>query len=642
MMNYIFSACAVALSVFCLVYTTKNKVNRRSQRFVFNLLLLNLCVATSFDIAGNFIQRQAPLSTEFYYLRIVCSYIFFMIHNTLSCGYTLYLINVNGIGIGRKKFFYFLLLLPMIVAETLIVTNPFTEALFYFDRAGVYHRGDYMVMLYLTSFIYLFISFYYMIKYRKALSHGENIMLLYFFTLTILGIGIQALYFKLQVEAFCEMLAMLAVMLTLEDEDRDIDTASGAYNRGAFISENRRLIQTGHEYSVISLNFMNLRFFFRMLHYEEQSDLLHMIASWLGSCAPGLSVYRLSDTNFTLIYLNRDHESLEELADKIKDRLNSGWMYKKAQLDFNVLMRIARVPADVTDPELMTELADESDHIEKSGVSVQRGSDLYFLARRVQVEAALRDAINNNRFEVYYQPIWLAGTGKIYSAEALLRLTDPELGFLPPDEIIPIAERNGLIGEIGRIVFDNVCRFVGSEEYKSLGLKYVEVNLSIYQLILANTKEQFEKSMKQYNVTSDQINLEITETASLSAASTVSASINELKNAGFRFSLDDYGTGYSNLTYVIDMDFLNIKSDKGLLWASDNDVNSRHLLMDSIRMMRRLGMNVIQEGVETSEQLDLVLDAGANLIQGYYFSKPLREKEFVDFVRKFNEHPKRF
>ena len=148
--------------------------------------------------------------------------------------------------------------------------------------------------------------------------------------------------------------------------------------------------------------------------------------------------------------------------------------------------------------------------------------------------------------------------------------------------------------------------------------------------------------MKQYNVTSDQINLEITETASLSAASTVSASINELKNAGFRFSLDDYGTGYSNLTYVIDMDFLNIKSDKGLLWASDNDVNSRHLLMDSIRMMRRLGMNVIQEGVETSEQLDLVLDAGANLIQGYYFSKPLMEKEFVDFVRKFNEHPKRF
>ena len=111
--------------------------------------------------------------------------------------------------------------------------------------------------------------------------------------------------------------------------------------------------------------------------------------------------------------------------------------------------------------------------------------------------------------------------------------------------------------------------------------------------------------------------------------------INEMKNAGFTFSLDDYGTGYSNLTYIISMDFLNIKSDKGLLWDADKNRNSRMLLGDTIRMLRRLGVNVIQEGVETKYQLDFVLEAGANLIQGFYFSQPLRPDAFIDYVERF-------
>jgi len=141
--------------------------------------------------------------------------------------------------------------------------------------------------------------------------------------------------------------------------------------------------------------------------------------------------------------------------------------------------------------------------------------------------------------------------------------------------------------------------------------------------------------MEKYRIDPEQINLEITETASSSVAFSPVGAVKELKEDGFTFSLDDYGTGYSNLTYIIGMDFKNIKSDKNLLWDSMKNENSRMLLGDTIRMLRRLGVNVIQEGVETKEQLDFVLDAGANYIQGFYFSKPLNQDAFVDYVERF-------
>ncbi len=641
MMNSVFYLCAFILSVSCLFYTHKRRVFQKAQSYIYMYILANVGITSLADLIGNHLYSQGIRTDSQLFLRVACMYVYFIFHITLASAYTVYIMHVNGVGIGRSIRFYLLFLSPMIIGEALIFTNPFHHKIFLFDASGTYSRGELTVVLYILATFYVLVSIYFMIRYKKALSKTDYITLWYFFGLSILGLVIQAIYINMQIEGFAESIAMLGIMLTIEAEDKDIDSASAAYNRGAFVSENIRLIHAGHKYAVISLNLTNYRFFSRMLHYDEQGDLLHMMCIWLKKLDKNIFVYRLSDSNFSLIYLYKENDQLEETISKIKARFTDGWIYKNAELDFNLQIRVALVPEEVHDPELLLELADDSGHIEKAGVSIQRGKDLYFLARRVQVEEALRRAITENRFQIFYQPIWLAGTGKIYSAEALLRLKDPELGFLPPDEIIPIAERNGLIGEIGRIVFESVCRFMETKEFKDLKLKYIEVNLSIYQLILSNTKEQFEKSMSDHGIKPDQINLEITESASLSAASTVAASIEELKKAGFHFSLDDYGTGYSNLTNIVNMDFLNIKSDKGLLWASDNDSNSKKLLMDSIRMMRRLGMNVIQEGVETKEQLDLVLDAGANLIQGYYFSKPLAEADFIRFVNKFNSEDHR-
>lgn len=607
----------------------------RPQSRVFLLILLFVAFSAVNDIASNYIENSCVATGSLFTVQYVTQILYLVAHQTLAPLYALYIMMVDGAGVKRGRGYFVLLLLPMFLAITMVATNPLTEWIFYYDANADFQRSAGEAVIYVISGIYLLVSMYYMIRYRKAVSRTTNLALWYFFSFTIVGVAVQFFSPELKVELFAESISLLGVMLTVENEDEFVDSASRVYNRQAFQIDNVRMLHTGHKYAVVCLNMTNMRFYTRMLDYNDMTEVVRMMAQWLRDLSKDVSVYRITPNNLALIILYHDVEQVDAIVNRIEDRFADGWVYKNVSLDLNTLIRVAMVPEELSEPDLLLELAEENAEVEHQGVQVQRGSELYFITRRAQVEEALKRALGEGRFEVYYQPIWDAEKDRIVSAEALLRLNDPILGRLSPDELIPIAERNGMIVEIGLVVFEEVCAFLAEKRVKRLGLEYVEVNMSIYQLIMGNTLERFREIMKRYDIRPEQINLEITETASVNAASSPIGVINDMKQAGFTFSLDDYGTGYSNLTYIISMDFLNIKSDKGLLWDADKNRNSRMLLGDTIRMLRRLGVNVIQEGVETKYQLDFVLNAGANLIQGFYFSQPLRPDAFIDYVERF-------
>ncbi|MBR3515539.1 MAG: EAL domain-containing protein [Lachnospiraceae bacterium] len=635
MTDIVFLFCALILSVSCIVYFLSRKQLLRSQSKVFLWILIFVTFSAISDIISNYIENTCVATGSLYTIQYGTQILYLMSHQTLAPLYALYIMMVNGVGVKRGKGFLMLFLLPMFLMILLVATNPLTNWFFYYDANADFRRSAGEVVIYVVSGIYLLVSIYFMIRYRNAVSRSTNLAIWYFFSFTVVGVAVQLLYPDLKVELFAESISLLGVMLTVENEDEFIDSASRVYNRQAFQSDNVRMIHTGHKYAVVCLNLTNMRFYTRMLDYNDMTEVVRMMAQWLRELSKDVTVYRVTPNNLALIVLYHDVEQVGAIIDRIEERFAEGWVYKNVSLDLNTLIRVAMVPEELSEPDLLLELAEENAEVEHRGVQVQRGSELYFITRRAQVEEALKRALDEGRFEVYYQPIWDAEKDRIVSAEALLRLNDPVLGRLAPDELIPIAERNGMIVEIGLVVFEEVCAFLAEKRVKRLGLDYIEVNLSIYQLIMGNTLERFREIMKQYDIKPEQINLEITETASVNAASSPIGVINDMKNAGFTFSLDDYGTGYSNLTYIISMDFLNIKSDKGLLWDADKNKNSRMLLGDTIRMLRRLGVNVIQEGVETKYQLDFVLNAGANLIQGFYFSQPLRPDAFIDYVERF-------
>ena len=171
------------------------------------------------------------------------------------------------------------------------------------------------------------------------------------------------------------------------------------------------------------------------------------MADWFMSLNKQIRVYRVTPDNFSLIYLYEKPEDVEMITDTIASKFKEGWMYEDTKIEFNTIIRIAMIPQEFADPDLILEISEENVNTEQNGVLVLKGEDLETITRRVLIEHAMRNALDNKSFQVYYQPIWNAETKKITTAEALIRLIDPAIGFISPEEFIPIAEQNGLISE---------------------------------------------------------------------------------------------------------------------------------------------------------------------------------------------------
>ena len=217
------------------------------------------------------------------------------------------------------------------------------------------------------------------------------------------------------------------------------------------------------------------------------------------------------------------------------------------------------------------------------------------------------------------------------SAEALLRLFDEEHGFISPELIVTAAEKSGAIHKIGEFVFEEVCKFVSSDEFKALGLDYIEVNLSVAQCMHGDLADKILMIMQQYNVSPRSINLEITETAASYSQRVMTDNLNKLSRAGIEFSLDDFGTGYSNMKRVVSLPLKIVKLDKSFVDEKEN-LKMWIFLQNTIKMLKDMNMEIVVEGIETKEMVDAFSNLKCDFIQGYYFSKAISKNDFVKFI----------
>lgn len=250
-----------------------------------------------------------------------------------------------------------------------------------------------------------------------------------------------------------------------------------------------------------------------------------------------------------------------------------------------------------------------------------------------ELEDIIDNALNNERLSVYYQPIYSVEQKRFTSAEALLRLDDEEYGKISPELFIPIAEKNGVIHRIGTMVLEEVFRFIASDEFKELGLEYIEVNLSVAQCMRNNLAKEILLLMEKYKVRPEQVNLEITETAAAHSQNTMSENIRALAAAGIKFSLDDFGTGYSNMRRVASLPLNIVKLDKSFTEIEENP-RMEIMVRNTVNMIKDMGMKIVIEGIETESVAKVFSDLKCEYIQGFYFSKPLPRDEFIAFLRE--------
>ncbi|MBH7724244.1 EAL domain-containing protein [Clostridioides difficile] len=244
----------------------------------------------------------------------------------------------------------------------------------------------------------------------------------------------------------------------------------------------------------------------------------------------------------------------------------------------------------------------------------------------------IKIALVKNQFEVYYQPKFSLVTGEMIGSEALIRWNHPEHGFISPAVFIPIAEKSKLILKIGRFVFERVCNDLS--EWKKQGKKIVPVsiNLSRVELYQPDIVKFINKTIQMYNLSSDFIEIEITETVAINELNILKNVLNELRKYGFSISMDDFGTGYSSISCLRDMPIDILKLDKSFLNGIEHDERSRNIAKSIVSLAKSLDLVVIIEGVESKEQAELMKQFGCDLVQGFYFARPMPAKNFLDLL----------
>lgn len=400
-------------------------------------------------------------------------------------------------------------------------------------------------------------------------------------------------------------------------------------NRRSF---NKRLddsLRQNDEGAVMLLDLDNFKSINDTMGHLFGDKLLRSVASRLKSTEEfGLFVSRFGGDEFLLLYLSRENRySLTDVIEKLHSLFSEQYIIDKDIIHLNMSLGVCRFPEESCDRDRLILYADMAMYYAKD--DPQRKT-YYFskemadsALKRSKIESFLRDAIDQDAFEVYYQAQIDPRTEKIEGAEALIRVKDNSIS---PGEFIPVAEETGLIEDIGRFVFTTVANQLVEWRDKGLQVVPIAINFSPRQVYDDGFLTFLEELLESRNLDPSLIHIEITESIFVEKSSKSVKIINALKEMGFTLSLDDFGTGYSSISYLTWLPIDKIKIDKSIVDRIME--NKDKVLIDSIiSLAHGLGLDIIIEGVETKEQVDM-LRSDKCLIQGYYYSRPLVSSDF--------------
>ena len=255
--------------------------------------------------------------------------------------------------------------------------------------------------------------------------------------------------------------------------------------------------------------------------------------------------------------------------------------------------------------------------------------------KETEIIAILDKAIEQNGFELYFQPIYNVSKHKFTSAEALIRLK--KTGFssydLEPDVFIPFAEKYGMITQIGRNIFNQFCTFLVKQKPWNYGIEYINMNLSPIQAIQPQFTMEYLQIMQNYKISPQYIIFEIASSSSQLQNQAILDNINNLRKHNVNFFLDSYGNISKNIISITKFPFYAVKIDKKMVWSLNSDAKTKTVLRETIAMIKDLGMDVVAEGIESHEQAIEMIKLGCNFLQGFYYSEPLPMLEFMEFIR---------
>jgi len=432
--------------------------------------------------------------------------------------------------------------------------------------------------------------------------------------------------------------------MTFENAIKERDRLTGIFSREYFDQTAREILDDYQEveFAIMEIDVNRLNVINELYGVSEGDNVLKFMGTTLENVfsAVPFAIYARIQADLFVVLCPFDKRRIEEYIEEIESEFNK---YSRI-LNIDILLSFGIYVCTDRDADIQI-LRDRSKLALKSVKGNYAVHSAYYnedmhekMSNEQSVLINMNSALKNHEFIVFYQPKHSLDDNRVIGAEALVRWNSPERGIISPGLFIPIFEDNGFITKLDRYVWEETCKFIRRQIDNGKKLVPISVNVSRINLYNSEFVQTLRDLVDKYDIPTRLLELEFTESAYVDNPQLMLQTMSNLQEFGFKVEMDDFGSGYSSLNMLKDVPVDVLKIDLKFLSKSENSDKAVIIMSSIIRMAKWLGIPSIVEGVETKEQIDYLKSIGCTMVQGYYFSKPLPEYEFTEYLEKYEEN----
>ena len=514
-----------------------------------------------------------------------------------------------------------------VVMLFLTLTNLKTGWFFSFNESGKFVTGKGYVFLYIYALAVIRITL------KNCSNRGSEKLGILSEFLVIEGICmvIQMYTQRLLLTSFGLALGLVFLYLTMNNPGDYIDSTTGVFDKQYFDNWIGEKLKKKTEFHLLAVEAYMLKQVNKVYGSSVGDQLLAQIAKELQSITDSVEIFRITGNCFLMV--------TDSLAEYEKNKKEMEQIFRKPFVVNGETIDFPAIICGILNGEKMEQkdvllayidyLASLVKHTDETVVIQSDERILEGFRYEKEVEKFLKTAVDEDLFEVYYQPVYWLKEDRYITLEALSRLRHPSMGMIPPDVFIGIAEKQGMIAQVGLLQFRRVCRFIKENEHIMKKLRNVKFNLSPSELLKPGHSQVLISIMEEYGLPARYFQFEITETVATEYSESFSKAIEEFTKAGIGLCLDDFGSGYANLNAVLKLPFDVVKMDRSLLTGISCDEQAAVFYRSIVMVMQNMGYMIVAEGAETEEEVKMLREWGVDMVQGYYFSRPLPGDELL-------------
>ena len=631
--NYYLEVCAlIILTAITIAYFSRKKFPVATAR-LFGVGLISLVLNVSSDILFCVLLDHSNV-VPLVWVELVADF-FFSMQFVLS--YSLFAFVFYSIGKSLKYSpIYLLTILPSAIGAVLFFTNWFHHLNFSFvlnNDTGLYDfvPGPTFMSLYVINWVLnVGATLAYTIAFRKKLPKEVLRALVSLMGVVLTASVIQTIQPQYLLSGVAFTLSAMFAVVTVCDPDVKVDRVSKAFNDYAFIDyvNTQRFEKQRKHYVIFDIESFGM--FSEKFGVVAANDLIYQVRKYIESVNKKTYIFRVMSARFVLLLRNKEEQ--EQMVEAINKRFKEPFNVKGHVVDITLDMLYFVNEGVFTNSDMynnfMTRTLAIVNFKEETCIELD-ANFLQRISRDRRIKEILEECLKTKTgLYMVYQPIYDVNKKVFNHFESLIRLENDELGYIGPAEFIPIAENFGLANDIDFFVLNETCAFL----QRNPSISGLEINISCAEFF-NNPSERFMKVINKYDIDPRRIVLEITETIAVKYPEKTKEFMRDLGQYGIQFAMDDFGSGYSNIARFITLPFSVAKLDKSLLGEQENIT----IFFDAaISLFKNLNIPIVIEGVEVEKQLDLAKKKQIEYIQGYYFSKPLREADLLEFLAKNN------